>query len=78
MEHVEALQHVGLSRGRFPTLKQVLERGGSGSSRRSCSRANNFDKSRAVFFCLGYFKFWKTPIHVVLRCLCNTHNLRWL
>jgi hypothetical protein len=74
-EHAKALQHAGLSGSRFPTLKQVLDRR-SGAPRQSLSRSGK--KSRAVFFCLGYSRFWKTPIHVLLRCLPNKYNLLWL
>jgi hypothetical protein len=31
-----------------------------------------------VFFCLGYSRFWKTPIHVLLQSLRNKYNLLWL
>jgi hypothetical protein len=55
-------------------LKQVLDCR-SGSQGRSRSRSAT--KSRAVFFCLGFSKFWKTPIHVLLRRR-NKHNLLWL
>jgi hypothetical protein len=48
----------------------------SGSQGRSRSRSAT--KSRAVFFCLGFSKFWKTTIHVLLRRLRNKHNLLWL
>ena len=74
-EHAKALQHAGLSGSRFPTLQQVLD-SRSGAPRQSRSRSGK--KSRAVFFCLGYSRFWKTPIHVVLRRLRNKHNLLWL
>jgi hypothetical protein len=41
-KHTEALQHAGLSRGHFPTLKQVLDHG-SGSLSYTCFK--KFDKS---------------------------------
>jgi hypothetical protein len=69
-EHAEALQRAGSSH--LPTLKQVLDcRSGSQGRSRSAT------KSRAVFFCLGFSKFWKTPIHVLLRYLRSQHNLLW-
>jgi hypothetical protein len=74
-EHAEALQRAGLSSSRLPTLKQVLDCT-SGSQGRSRSRSAT--KSPAVFVCLGFSKFWKTPIHVLLRRLRNKHNLLWL
>jgi hypothetical protein len=74
-EHAKALQHAGLSGSRFPTLKQVLD-SRSGFPRQSRSRSGK--KSRAVFFCRGYSRFWKTPIHVLLRRLHNKYNLHWL
>jgi hypothetical protein len=74
-EHAKALQHAGLNGSHFPTLKQVLD-SRSGALRQSRSRSGK--KSRAVFFCLGYSRFWNTPIHVLLRRLCNKYNLLWL
>jgi hypothetical protein len=71
-EHAKALQRAGLSSNRLPTLRQVLDCR-SGSQGRSRSRSAT--ESRAVFFCLGFSKFWKTPIHVLLRRLRNKHNL---
>jgi hypothetical protein len=65
-EHAKALQRAGLSSSCLPTLRQVLDCR-SGSQGRSRSRSAT--KSRAVFFCLGFSKFWKTPIHVLLRRL---------
>jgi hypothetical protein len=56
-------------------LRQVLDCR-SGSRGRSPSRSAT--KSRAVFFCLGFSKFWKTPIHVLLRRLRSIQNLLWL
>jgi hypothetical protein len=73
--HAKALQHAGLSGSHFPTLKQVLH-SRSGVPHQSRSRSGK--KSRVVFFCLGYSRFWKTPIHALLRCLCNKYNLLWL
>jgi hypothetical protein len=72
-EHAKALKHAGLSGNHFPTLKQVLD---SRSVAPRCSRSGK--KSPAVFFCLGYSRFWKTPIHVLFRRLRNKHNLLWL
>jgi hypothetical protein len=74
-EHAKALQRAGLSSSRLPTLRQVLDCR-SGSQGRSRSRSAT--KSRAVFFCLGFSKFWKTPIHLLLRRLRSKHNLLWL
>jgi hypothetical protein len=74
-EHAKALQHAGLSGSRLPTLKQVLD-SRSGAPRQSHSRS--VKTSRAVFFCLGYSRFWKTPIHVLLQHLRNKFNLLWL
>jgi hypothetical protein len=62
-EHAKALQHAGLSGSRLLTLKQVLD-SRSGTPRQSCSQSRK--KSRTVFLCLGYSRFWKTPIHVML------------
>jgi hypothetical protein len=74
-EHAKALQHAGLSGSRFSTLKQVLD-SRSGALRQS--RSHSGKKSQAVVFCLGDSRFWKTPIHVLLRCLRNKYNLLWL
>jgi hypothetical protein len=71
-EHAKALQHAGLSGSRLPTLKHVLD-SRSGTPRQSYSQSRK--KSKAVFFCLGYSRFWKTPIHVLLQCLCIKYNL---
>ena len=73
--HAKALQQAGLSCATLPTLKQVLDRPRGSSNR---SRRKSAKKSRAVFFCLGFSRFWKTPIHVLLRRLRNKHELRWL
>jgi hypothetical protein len=54
-EHAKALQRAGWSSSRLPTLRQVLDCR-SGSQGRSRSRSAL--KSRAVFFCLGFSKFW--------------------
>jgi hypothetical protein len=62
-EHAEALQRAGLSSSRLPTLRQVFDCR-SGSQGRSRSRSAT--KSRAAFFCLGFSKFWKTPIQPTL------------
>jgi hypothetical protein len=69
------LQRAGLSSSRLPTLKQVLDCRSVSQGR---SRSRSATKSRAAFFCLGFSKFWKTPIHVILRRLRNKHNLLWL
>jgi hypothetical protein len=74
-EHAEALQRAGLNSSRLPTLRQVLDCR-SGSQGRSPSRSAT--KSRVVFFCLGFSKFCKTPIHVLLRRLRSIQNLLWL
>jgi hypothetical protein len=74
-EYAKSLQCAGLSSSRLPTLRQVIDCR-SGSQGRSRSRSAT--KSRAVFYCLGFSKFWKTPIHVILRRLRNKHNLLWL
>jgi hypothetical protein len=74
-EHMKALQHAGLSGSHLPTLKQVLD-SRTGTPHQSCSQSGK--KSRAVVFCLGYSRFWKTPIHVLLRRLRNKYNLLWL
>lgn len=72
-EHTKALQQAGLSGPVLPTMKQVLDRSRSTNRNRRKSAS-----SRSVFFCIGYSKFWKTPIHVLLRRLRNKYNLRWL
>jgi hypothetical protein len=73
-EHAKALQRVGLSSSLLPTFRQVLDcRTGS----QGLSRSRSATKSGAVFFCLGFSKFGKTPFHLLLRRLRNKYNLLW-
>ena len=33
---------------------------------------------RDCYFCIGVSKFWKTPIHMILKSLRDKHGLKWL
>jgi hypothetical protein len=35
-------------------------------------------RNRLVYFCIGYSKLWKEPIHKLLKKLRNRFNFRWL
>jgi hypothetical protein len=35
-------------------------------------------RNRSFYLCIGYSKFWKEPIHKLLKMLRNRFDLKWL
>jgi hypothetical protein len=62
-----------------PTLQEILDLN-KGKEKRKEEKEQERDKqrNRSVYFCLGYSKFWKEPIHKWLKKLRNRFDLRRL
>jgi len=36
------------------------------------------ERKRSIFFCVGYSKFWKVPVHAIIKKLKDKHGMKWL
>jgi hypothetical protein len=76
--HHQALKSVGLAPKHIPTLQEVLHLNHGKEKRKEEKKERDKQRNRSVYFCLGYSKFWKEPLHKWLQKLRNQFDLKWL
>jgi hypothetical protein len=76
--HFEALNLAGLSPKYVPTLQEVLELNKGKDKRKEEKQERDKQRNRSVYFCIGYSKIWKEPIHKLLKKLKSKFDLPWL
>ena len=80
-DHFKALETAKLVTDSIPTLKQEIQRREASLNRKISvkkTKQKERDRKRATYFCVGYSKIWKTPIHKTIKELKDKHNLKWL
>ena len=77
-DHISALESAGLGMKEYPTMKNLRETKEQEKTRKGNRRRKQYIRNRSVFFCVGFAKFWKDPIHRVLTDLCKKFGLSWL
>jgi hypothetical protein len=77
-KHFKALNQAGLSPKYVPTLQEVLDLNKGKEKRKEDKLERDKQQNRPVYFCIGFSKLWKVPIHKVLKKLRNKFDLKWL
>ena len=80
-DHFKALETAKLVTDSIPTLKQEIQKREASLNRKTSAKKTKQkerDRKRATYFCVGYSKVWKTPIHKTIKELKDKHNLKWL
>jgi hypothetical protein len=77
-KHHEALNQTSLSPKYVPTLQEVLVLNVGKEKRKEEKLERDRERNRSVYFCIGYSKLWKEPIHKILKKLRNQFDLKWL
>jgi hypothetical protein len=76
--HYKAFNQAGLSPKYVLTLQEVLELNKGKEKRKEEKLERDKQRNISVFFCIGYSKLWKKPIHKILKKLRNKFDLNWL
>ncbi len=76
--HFEALNHAGLAPKYVPSLQEVLNSKDGKEKRKEDKVERDRQRNRSVYFCIGYSKLWKEPIHKLIKQLRNRFDLGWL
>ena len=76
--HLAALDHAGLSPEYAPTLQELLAKNEGKETRKLEKLERDKQRNRSVYFCMGYTKFWKEPIHRLVKRLRDKFDLKWL
>jgi hypothetical protein len=73
--HFKALDLAGLSPKYVPTLQEVLELNKGKEKRKEEKKERDKQRNRSVYFCIGYSKIWKEPVHKLLKKLKSKFDL---
>jgi hypothetical protein len=76
--HHKALESAGLAPEYVPTLQEVLDLNKGKEKRKEEKNERDKQRNRSVYFCIGYSKFWKEPIHRWIMKLRNRFDIKWL
>jgi hypothetical protein len=76
--HHKALESTGLAPKYVPTLQEVLNLNDRREKHKEEKKEQDKQRNRSVYFCIGYSKFWKEPIHRWIMKLRNRFNIKWL
>ena len=85
-KHHSVLREAGPLTSKTPTPQEELERQSKVRDETDPSTAKNIraakqrerNRSRSTFFCVGYSKAWKKPIHKTINEIKKKFNLGWL
>ena len=76
-EHAKALKMADLAPDVFPTLGNFIDQENKNTEEGKKKKRKN-QWSRQTFFCIGFSRIWKKPIHIILNKLINKYNLKLL
>jgi GIY-YIG catalytic domain len=79
-DHLHQLRKSDLVNNSTPTLAEELERYRESiqPQTRQNRKLRQQDRKRNLFFCVGYSRAWKTPIHRIIKTVKESLNLSWL
>jgi hypothetical protein len=77
-KHFDALTHAGLTPKYVPMLQEVLKLKEGKEECKEEKQERDKQRNRSVYFCIGFSKLWKEPIHKLIKKLRNKFNLGWL
>ena len=77
-KHHEALEHAGLAPSYTPTLQEVIKLNKGKEQCKEEKLERDKQRNRSVYFCIGFSKFWREPIHRWLKKLRNRFDIKWL
>jgi hypothetical protein len=77
-QHYKPLENVGLPLAQVPMLQEVLNLNEGKYKCKEEKMEQDKQINISVYFCIGYSKFWKEPIHKWLKKLRNRFNLNIL
>jgi hypothetical protein len=76
--HNACLNQAGLSPKYVPMLQEDLVLNVGKEKQKEEKLERDKQRNRSVYFCIGYSKLWKEPIHKILKKLRNKFDLKWL
>ena len=81
-KHFEALKQADLVSSRIPTLREKLNKmikEAGNPELMNIKKRREKDRKRAIYFKMGFSKFWKEPIHTKLKKIrARVPSLSWI
>jgi hypothetical protein len=76
--HCESLNQAGLLPKYVPTLQEILALNVGKEKWKEEKLERDKQQNRSIYFCIGYSKLWREPIHKILKKLRKRVDLTWL